>query len=341
MGFSSQSGQIIVRSQAIQGTYNADTGTAGVGVKIKSGSMGSNRDLLIADPEIGGGRDVVDGYLGAVSWAGDYDFYARTDAMATFLKACLGVAAAPVTLTGLTTHTITPLDSGVLPYLSIEENIGGTLETYNYTDAVVNTFHLESDANGYLTCKVGLISDKQVAGATKTVASVKMDQTPMFVGTNVALTYNSVALPAKKFTLDINNNFDDKDFRLGSFYLGDLTAKRREIGATFNIREISSALWRQATYGLAASTSPGGIVTHAPLVITMTTYEDVVGATPTGTKYTLTITIPNFVLKPYSFGPSGDDIIEDDVAGTAVRPVVGTSIITAVLKTGVTGATIM
>lgn len=338
MGYSSQGGKVVLRTQTVLGTYNADTGAGGVGVKLRSGSLGPSRELLIPDPEIGGGRDVVDAYLGAVSWAGDYEFYARMDALSTMLKAVLGTAAAPVTTTGVTTHTITPSDAASLPYLSIEEQIGAGLETYNYWDCVANTLHLEADANGYLQGTLGIIGAKQLAGATPT-ASPTFDDLPMVVGTNITVTYNAVSLPAKSFSLDINNNFEDDDYRLGSFYIGDLTPKRREITASFGIRESSSALWRQAVYGTSASTSPGGVTTKSALVVTIMTYEDIASGIP-ATKYTLTLTIPKFALTPYTLAASGDDIIESDLGGQALRPSIGTPIITAVVKTGATGATI-
>lgn len=338
MGFSSQAGQVILRTQTVLGTYNADTGTAGVGVKLRGGSLGPKRDLLIPDPEIGGGRDVVDAYLGAVVFDGSYDFYARMDSLSTLLKACLGTAAAPVTVTGVTTHTITPADTAGLPYLSIEEKIGAGLETYNYNDCVVNTLHLEADANGYLMGTVGIIGAKQIAGATPT-GSPPYDNLPMIVGTNITITYNAISLPAKSFSLDINNNFEDSDFRLGSFYIGDLTPKRREVTASFNIRESSSALWRQAVYGTSAAVSPGGITTKSALVITMSTYEDIASGIP-ATKYSLTLTFPQFALTPYALAVSGDNVIEDSISGQAVRPVFATPIVTAVVKTGATGATI-
>jgi len=339
MGFTSQAGQVLLRSQAVQGTFQADIATVGVSVRLRSGGLGTNRDLLITDPEIGGGRDVTDALLGAASWGGDFEFYARVDALATLLKACLGTAAAPVTATGVTTHTITPVDSGTLPYLSIEENLGGTLETYNYTDAIVNTLHLESEANGYLMGTAGIIAAKQIAGATKTASPTKVDTTSLFVGTNITVTYNAVSLPAKSFSLDINNNVAADDFRLGSFFVGDLTAKRREVTASFSIRESSSALWRQATYGTSAATGVGGVTTKSPLVITCSTYDDIPGGTPP-TKYSIVITIPNFAFTPYTLAASGDDIIESDLSGQALRPSPGTPIMTTVLKTGATGATI-
>src|SRR3954465_12474575 len=128
MGFSSQGGQIVLRSQAVQGTYQADTPTAGVSIRLRSGSLGPSRDLMIPDPEIGGGRDVVDALLGAVSWSGDYEFYCRLDSARTPPKAALG-ASGVTTTTGVSTQTIPPVDTS-LPYLSIEESLGSSLETY-------------------------------------------------------------------------------------------------------------------------------------------------------------------------------------------------------------------
>lgn len=331
MGYSSQSGQVLLKQQTTPGVYDPAIAASGVAVKLRSGSLGPSRELLIPDPEIGGGRDVVDAYLGAVSWSGDYEFYARMDSLATMLKAVLGVSAT-VTTTGVSTHTITPSDAAALPFLSIEENISAGLEQYQYTDAVANTFHLEADANGYLQGSLGLIAAKQVAGATRTAAPV-WDDSPMTVGTNITVTYNAVTLPAKSFSLDINNNFEDDDFRLGSFYIGDLTPKRREIMASFGIRQSSSALWRQAVYGLPAATAPGGITTKNQLVITCSTYENIPGSTPL-TPYSLTITIPKFILTPFSLEASGDDIIESDIEGQAVRPQAGTGIGTFVVKNG-------
>lgn len=334
MGFSSQAGQVVFRTQAVQGTYQADTATVGVSMKLRSGSLGPSRELLIPDPEIGGGRDVVDAYLGAVSWSGDYEFYTRTDGFLTLLKAALGITPAPTIVTGVSTFTSTPSDAASLPYLSIEETIGANLETYQYTDCVVNTLHIEADANGYFMGTVGIIGAKQTAGNVRATVPVQ-DSTPMYVGTNITVTYNAVSLPAKNFSLDINNNFEDDDYRLGSFYIGDLTPKRREVTASFGIRESSSALWRTAVYGASAAVAPGGITNKQQLVITATTYEDIPAGTP-ATKYSMAITIPKFILSPYALEASGDDVIESDIDGQAVRPVLATPLMTVVTKSGLT-----
>jgi hypothetical protein len=329
MGFSSQAGQVGFMTQASQGTFPAGFAAGAAFMKLRSGSLGPNRDLLITDPEIGGGRDTVDAYLGAISWSGDYEFYVRLEAITTLLKAGLG-ASSSATATGVSTHTITPLDSATLPFLAIEENIGGSLETMQFTDAVVNTLHLESDANGYFMGTAGVIAKTALAGASKTATPV-WDNSPMIVGTNITLTLNAVTLPAKSFSLDVNNNFEDDDFRLGSFVLGDLTAKGREVSGSFTIRPADSALWRRAVFGTPTATGPGGIVTKDQAVITASTYEDIQGGTP-ATKASLAVTIPKIALEPFGLEAGGDDVIENDISFRALRPSSATPILTAVVK---------
>lgn len=337
MGFNSQSGSVTFRTQAVAGTYQADTLTAGVGALLRSGALGTNRDLLVPEAEIGGGRDVVNAYLGSASFSGEYAFYVRMELLKTLFKGAFGTAT-PATTTGLTTTTSTPVDNAPLPFLSVHEEIAGSgvggnqWETFNYNDAYVNTLALSADANAYFMGTVGLIAKGQVAGATAGSATT-IDNTPLTVATNIAITYNAVTLPAKSFSLSFTNNIDDSDFRLGSFFLGDLTPKRRELTASFTIRETSSALWRQATYGLSSATSVGGLPTKQALVISAQTYENIAGATP-NTPYGLTLTIPNYILSPYTASVSGDDILDSGIDGRALRPAIGTPLATAVIKGG-------
>jgi hypothetical protein len=333
MGFSSQAGQLLLRTQAVVGTYQADTPTNGIGIKVKSGTFGPNRDLMIPDPEIGGGRDIADANLGTVSWSGDFEFYGRVDSLLTLLYAALGSKAISTT-TGVSTHTFTPSDAAQLPFLSCEEAVGASMEVFNYTDTVVNTLHFEAEANGFLQGTVGMIAIKQTAGHTRT-ATPDWDNGSMFVGSNILVTYNGVTLPAKSFSFDLNNNFEDDDFRLGSFYIGDLTPKGREVTASFSIRESSIALWRKAVYGTSGATEAGGLTSKSELVIHMETYDTIPLGTPT-TAYSIDISIPQFALTPYALSVSGSDIIDDDLDGQALRPDPGDSI---AVVTAVTGRT--
>jgi hypothetical protein len=420
-------------TQATPDTFPAGFATTAVNFRTRGGALAINRDLLIPDPEIGGGRDIADAYLGAAVWSGDIEFYARLRSLPVLLRAALGlnavgptgaqeietltitgaptggtftltysaqtttalpynataaqiqaalqalsnigdldvivtggpfpatavvvsfvgalsgtVTGAPLTatpaFTGGTTpalgivrtqtglsatpasngyqHTISPSDLAQLPFLSVEEQIGAGLEVYRYTDGVVNTLHLESDANGYLMGTVGMIARKQTAGTTPMTAgqlAAQTDESAMIVGTNITITYNGVSLPAKSFNFDFNNNFEDDDFRLGSFNIGDLTPKRREVTVGVSIRESSNAMWRQAAYGGSALVTPGGLITKQGLVITMSTYETLPGVTSPLTPFTLTLNFPSAALTPYAYDPSGDDVIESDLTFQIVR----------------------
>lgn len=330
MGFLSQSGHLILKEQTVPGTYQATTGTTGVALRLRGGSLTANRELLIPDPEIGGNRDIADAYLGGASYSGDLDVYFRMKHLATMLKGVLGTAGAPATTTGVTTHTLTPGD--VLPWYSVEEKIANAFEAFQYTDVKMNTLHMEAEANGFLMGTVGLIGRLQTAGVVASNPTTLFDNSPMVVGTNITVTYNGVQLPAKSFSIDINNNLEDDDFRLGSFFLGEVTEKQREITMGVTVRPANSNLWRQAVNGTTAATVAGGLTTKQATVITMTTYEDIPGGTPL-TKYSCTLTIPSSIIAPFEVTPSGDDVIEHDFEIRALRPDPAVPILTAVVKT--------
>lgn len=332
MGFVAQSGSVGFKTQAVKGTFlnpGAVAPNDGVFIFYRSGALGGNRDLMTPDPEIGGSRDIPDAQLGPISYSGEFDMYARMDSLPTFARGVLGTEA--VTGTSLLgyTHTITPGDT--LPWLSVEEKIGNGYETFKYTDAKVNTLHLEADAGGYLMATAGLIALKQELTTATAVASQRRDASPLVVGTNITVAWNGVTLPAKSFSMDINNNLEDDDFRLGSLFLGDLTEKRREVTMGVTIRPNDATLWKTAMWGGPSATVPLGQSFKDDVLVTIATYEDIPGANA-GVKYTTTITIPVATIAPFSLDPSGDDVIEHDIEIRALRPSLATAIVTMAIK---------
>lgn len=428
MGFSAQAGHYAVMTQPVANTFPASFATDSIAMKMRTaGGLAANRELLVPDPEIGGGRDVVDAYLGAVVWSGDYEFYARFNGLMTLMYAAFGeklvktpggtaeiqtltITGAPtggtftitydaqttaaiaynataaqvqsalealsnvvpgdvfvtggplpgtaLTLTwggtkignvaqptttdsftggtspasafatttagtdyvGASVHTFLPSDASQLPFLAVEERFAAGFDVFRYVDCVVNTFHLEAEANGYLMGTAGMISKKQTAGHTAIDPNPLYDNLPMVVGTNITVLYNGLSLPAKSFSFDLNNQFEDDDFRLGSFYIGDLTPKRRECTIGVNIREQDNTLWRQATYGQAAATEAGGLTDKKGMTLRMDTYEAIPGATPSTLKYRLDLSFPSCAIAPYALEGSGDDIVESDIEFRALRP---------------------
>jgi hypothetical protein len=326
MGFQSQGGQVGLRFQSTQGTY-ANPGAAspnnGVFMRTRSGALSGARELLIPDPEIGGNRDVPDAYLGPIAFSGTYDFYARMRSLAFLLKGVLGVNPVVTNNTDNLGLVFTPADLAPLPWMSVEEAVGNTYETFNYTDAKVNSLHLEVDAAGYLMGTTQIIALKQTSGNTRTAAPA-WDTSPLYVGSTVTVNYNSVALPAKSFSMDITNNMEDDDFRLGSVMLGNLTEKRREMTFSVDIRPDDALLWKRAVYGSSAATeAQAGAVSKAAASIVITSYEF----------YSLTIAIPSAAIRPFDLNPSGDDVIQHTMELQALRPNPATPLCTFTMVT--------
>jgi hypothetical protein len=332
MGYSSQAGHLGLKTQAIKGTYLDPGATApnqGVFMRTKSGSLGGDRELIIPDPEIGGNRDIPDALLGPIKFSGSFDFYARMESLALLLK---GVSGANVTsgsaLLGYT-HTINTANA--LPWISIEENIAGGYMIFKYTDCIINSLHLEADADNYLQGTAEIIGLTQATTTETPIGNRRYDTSPLLVGTNITVAYNGASLPAKSFSIDINNNVEDDDFRMGSLFLGDLVPKRREVTMGVTIRPQDANLWKLATWGSAAAVAPTGQTTKDDVVVTINSYEDIPGATAPQ-PYVATFTFPQVIIEPYTPEPSGDDVLEHDLSMRAVRPNPAVDIYTATVK---------
>jgi len=338
MGFNSQSGHVGFRTQASKGVYADPGATApnqGMFLNIRSGALGGNRELMIPDPEIGGHRDVPDAQLGPISYSGEYDFYARMESLSGIMRGVFGDDVVTGSAALGYTHTHTPQDT--LPWESVEEKIGNGFETFKYTDAKMNTLHLEADANGYLMGTVGMLALSQATTTATVVGSQRRDTSPLLVGTNITVSWAGAQLPAKSFSLDVNNNIEDDDFRLGSLFLGNAVEKRREITMGVTIRPEDATLWKTAMWGSPVATAPLGQSFKDDVSIVITSYEDIAGANP-GVKYTATFTVPYAAIAPFSLSPSGDDVMEHDIEIRALRPVAATPIVTAVIKNSIATA---
>lgn len=337
MGFTAQSGQVIFATQTAPGVPvdPADLATDGISVRIRSGSLGGDREMIVAEPEVGGGRDTSDANIGAVKFAGDYEAYLRFEAIAFFLANALGTKATVQVsgATGAWEHTITPVD-GQIPFMTVYEEISSGFERFIYSDVVVNTFHLEAGGvNDLVSMTAGLIGREVETNASPIDGTTLQDVTSTVAGTSVKIKYAGTDFALKSFSLDITNNFEDDNFVLGSFYLDDLTAKSREVSASGTVRHKDNRAFRQALFGSPTATDIGGITTKEPLQIVITSFENIVGATP-ATKYSLTLDLPKVMFEPFAIEVSGDDALENEVSMRAVRPDTAVDIITAKVVNG-------
>lgn len=336
MGFNSQNGVTIIRSQPTAGVLAADIDTKGVALRNTSGAMRLNREPLVPDPEIGGGRDTSDALLGPASCTGEYEAYGRFgSSFATILKAALGLGvSAPGSVTGTHSHIITPSDSSSLPLLSIYERISSGLETATYRDCVVDSVSINVDASGFLTVSFSIIGKRQQLNVVEIDPTTLYDNTGMTVGTNVVATMGGVNIKPKSLTWELSNNIDADDFRLGQFFLEDLTPKRRESTLTMRLRHEDRMLLRQANLGAPTATEVGGLTTKSPLSVEIQSYEEIDGAT-TPTMHSLTLDFPSAMVSPFALEPSGDDVLENDVEFRTLRPNMAVPLLTAEFINGV------
>lgn len=347
MGYASQEGQIGFRTQTSEGSF-VDPGAAspnnGIFIRHKSGGLTINRDPIIPDPEIGGNRDITDAYGGPASYSGDIEFYARMGFLPTIVKAALGTGASVVTGTVAGTdllgvHTITPTDSILnLPWLSIEEAIASGLENFRYTDSHVNTLSLSCDPDNFLMGTAGLIAKTGLAGITRTVAPV-VDTSPLLLGTSMAISIGGVSTYIlRNWKMDFTNNIEDNTFQLGSTTLADLTGKRRELTMSATIRPnggSANALFREAAFGSSSATGPlSGANVQKAVTVLIESYA-LIGS-GIADHFSLSISVPTMIIKPFPLKASGDDVIEYDVEFEAIRPVPGTPLCTFVIKNGLT-----
>jgi hypothetical protein len=321
MGFNSQSGQIGFGIQSTKGTAVAATRFT----RIRGGGMGGDRSLLIPDPEVGGSRDIQAAYLGPVAFSGEINFYPRMEMIAMLLFGVLG-AKASTNVAGpplVGTHVITPANT--LPWLTVEERIGQTFESFRYTDTKVNSLKLEADANGYLMGTANLMALRGESGFTAQ-STPEYDDTPLVVGSSVTFSFGGVDLRAKSMSWEITNAIESDDFRIGSVFLGDAVEKRRELKCTASYRPDDAVLWKRAMFGSSSVTTPQpGAAYRGAVDITIATYETIgAGITP----YSTTISIPQAVVEPFKISPNGDDVIGTDISITAIRPALATALTT-------------
>jgi hypothetical protein len=215
------------------------------------------------------------------------------------------------------THVITPADTS--PWVTVEERISNQFESFQYTDAKVNTLRIEAEATGYLMGSAGLVAISQSSGFVEN-ADPDWDTTPMMVGGQVTITFNGAALPARSFNLEINNNMETDDFRLGSLVLGDIVEKRRELKLGLSYRPTDSDLYKAALYGDTGLSSPqAGPAYRGPVTIHIETFETI-GNVVSGTPFSIDIDIPYCAVAPFKVAPSGDDVLGNDLELTPLRP---------------------
>jgi len=322
--YMSESGYIGLAKQVASGTYV----TPAQYMYVNSVSIEPQTDLIISDPEIGSGRDIIDNsaLVGPIHWAGSLDFNVRPEAIGLLLLGATGAVTSSGISGSAKGHTFT-FENDLIP-LSIENSVGDGLEVLGYSDCKVNTLHFEGAAGEIVQGSAEIIAINETSGKTNQAES--FETSPMFTYQSGSVVLDSAEISVKSFSFDINNNIQDDDYRFGSRTLASLVEKRRELAASVEIVPTDSNTFKKSVYGSASATTVSGLQTtySGSLFLRFESAYKVPGTT---IPYQLDITIPKAVFKAAPFTVSGDDMIVETLDILPVKQS-GSGIATIVLR---------
>lgn len=227
--------------------------------------------MLVAEGEIGTGRDVSQAVPGGFASAGAINGNLRVRAASVFLEGALGTKTVATTPVGTVARDVfTPADD--LPSLTLEKKIGATspeLLFTRYTGAMVNTLNISIPSGGLATFSAGLIATGEAELATATDTSIdydsKSDELLVFHGGRVRNADTGTTLDDttdddtfQSFEVVINNNIQSDEYTIRpSRFLRSLTEGIRSIETNLQIVFEDNAKYEQYTYGKTGRTSPG------------------------------------------------------------------------------------
>lgn len=311
--YNSQTGHFGVRVQDIKGTFKIPQ----FFFKLTSGGLGSDSELIIPDPEIGGNRDLQAAYPGSVRYSGDYNFYFRPEDLAVLVYAALGgvtVSGYGGACAGVYRHKITP--ENTLPWLSVEEKINDTMDVFHYTDVKVNTLRFEISGNGLLTGTASMIGITQSGCASPEV--YVPETAPILTSHPSSVILDESLMYVRSASFEINNNLEDDDYRVGRRTLGDIGEHRRELSVSLTIRPDSIDVYRKAVNGAVNACMPGCDAYESDVTLNFETCDDLIKA-GCAHKWAMQIVIPHAIWNPFTIEPSGDDTIEHELNLTPIQ----------------------
>lgn len=295
MSITGQVGYVSVAKQSAAGTANTTSGDYKA-VKITGDSLVANNNMLVAEGEIGTGRDVSQAIPNGFSAAGAINGNLRARAAAVFLDGALGPKTVIPAVPGGTPPTAAldqflPADD--LPYYTIEKKIGTTSPERlitRYTDSMVNTLNISVPSGGLATFSAGIVASKEEVLASSTDGSIDYDATSdellafhggrirhAITGTTLANTHDDSTFQSIEFV--INNNIATDEYTVRpSRFLRSLTEGMRSIEANLTIVFEDEAKYKQYTYGASGSTSPGYSLYMGALELFLGNWQVVSGA---------------------------------------------------------------
>lgn len=300
--YNAQDGIFGIGRQAEKGTYVSPQ----TWLKLLSSGLGSDAELLITDPEIGGSRDIftdeVD--MGPIKYSGGIEFLCRPESLGFLILGALGKCESESFCPGgVYRHVFSPEVD--VPYLSLYEREANTYDEYGYTDAVVSKIALNCKAGDWLRGMVDIIATTQTAEVDETPDP--FEDTPRFTWNIITVKIDDAEVTPLDMEVSLDNKVEDNYFGLGSLTLIDIPLGRREMAVDMTMRPDDSDMQRIANMGDADNTTPDGTTARFALNIKA---ESIATIGSTAVPYSLEIDIPVAVLKPFKMDKSGNKNLE-------------------------------
>lgn len=308
MSVTGQVGHVALAKQTAFGTPNT-TGAQYKAVKITGDSLVASNNMIVAEGEIGTGRDVTQAVPGGFSSAGAINGNLTARAGAAFLNGALGTLTAVTATVGEAAYDkFDPAD--VLPVFTVEKQVGTDARSANellvlrYTDVMVNTLNISANSGGLSTWSAGLIAcgeSRQTTalvtepisypstgddllvfhgGRIRTKDSTNADTVTFVTGDNDPVFQNLEVV--------INNNVLADEYTIRpSRFLRSLTEGIRSVEINCTIVFEDYATYQQYTYGATGNNAPGYALYMGAMQFTLAnwqldTADEFVDITPTG-----------------------------------------------------------
>lgn len=325
MSDTAQLGYLALAKQTAKGTPNT-AGLAAGGVLASDISLGLETSVEDSDPEIGGGRFQrnTSAMFGGARVGGSMEGVMRYATALPLLLLGAGFVEGAVTETatasGAFRHPFT-LGTGVPTYLTAETSWGLARAVRRFTDCLVDSLTLSTEADGdtMFAADVIGVGETMQAGATAVTYEAN-DSRGTWLGSAVTIdglgTYKTTSAEVK-----IGNNASDDEYVIGSRSLDDVTLGTLEAMFSASIRlgvnnPSVTDLYRAAAYGTKAGTTPGTTEPFTTSGAVTFGSGKLIGASATE-KYRAVVTMPQIIIRPFTLDASGEDVLEVDLESRA------------------------
>jgi hypothetical protein len=253
-------------------------GAVGVGFQSAKGAVAGTFEYMPAlngnitgeqmaqtlPPEVGGTLFSRGAYKAGVRSRGEVAVLPRANTIGYFLRSLFNAEAVTVVGGGLYDHVFTVGDTNLTPnkWLSVRRMIGG-LYGEQMRDARVGTFRVEAAAANVAQAQVQLLGGlyEEVPGADEASADDFV-----FLTCNADVTEGGAPFIVDRVSMEMGAQLTDNEFRVGSYFLDDITMLMRQASFQADVRIKSRDLVAKVYRNGAVAPTAGNVGAWSPVI---------------------------------------------------------------------------